>query len=154
MFRYVSLFSGIGGFEHAFNAAGGKMVAHAEIDKFAIQSYNSFFGEGLNLGDISKVDTSDIPDHDILTGGFPCQAFSVAGKRAGMAFKCDSCGFTDTISFNQYADRDFTCYDCFGDMSAVDGRGLMFFEIARVARDKQPAVVIMENVRASQHERE
>lgn len=76
-----------------------------------------------------------------------CQTFSVAGKRAGMAYVCRDCEHEQTISFNQYADRDFVCESCGGVVEAVDGRGLLFFEVARVARDKQPKVVLLENVK-------
>lgn len=81
-FRYVSLFSGIGGFEQALNALGGECVLASEIDKFARQSYAALYGHE-PAGDITKIYADDVPDHDVLVGGFPCQAFSVAGKRLG-----------------------------------------------------------------------
>lgn len=81
-FTYASLFSGIGGFEFGLNAVGGKCVFASEIDKFAVQSYTAIHGDEPH-GDISKIDIKDIPDHDILVGGFPCQAFSVAGNQLG-----------------------------------------------------------------------
>lgn len=81
-FKYVSLFSGIGGFEQALNTLGGECVLASEIDKFANQSYEALYGEP-TAGDITEIDAKDVPDHDLLVGGFPCQAFSVAGKRLG-----------------------------------------------------------------------
>lgn len=111
-FNYVSLFSGIGGFEQALNKLGGTCVLASEIDKFANQAYEVLYGKP-TAGDITKIDAKDIPDHDLLVGGFPCQAFSVAGKRLG---------FDDT-------------------------RGTLFFEVARIAREKQPKVILLENVK-------
>ncbi|MFH5182915.1 DNA (cytosine-5-)-methyltransferase [Paenibacillus sp. TAB 01] len=84
MFNYIELFAGIGGFRTAFDTVGGKCVFASEIDKYAAQSYKALYNGAPELhGDITKVDAHSIPDHDILLGGFPCQAFSVAGKRAG-----------------------------------------------------------------------
>lgn len=70
-FTYVSLFSGIGGFEQALNKLGGKCVFASEIDKFAAQAYEVLYGHK-PAGDITKIDAKDIPDHDLLVGGFPC----------------------------------------------------------------------------------
>ena len=111
-FKYVSLFSGVGGFEQALNKLGGKCVMASEIDKWANLAYETLYGHK-TVGDITKVNAEDVPDHDLLTAGFPCQSFSVAGKRLG---------FEDT-------------------------RGTLFFEMARIAKAKQPKVILAENVK-------
>src|SRR5690625_4845236 len=111
-FTYASLFSGIGGFEQALNKFGGECVFSSEIATFAAQAYEALYSDK-PAGDITKIDAKDIPDHDLLVGGFPCQAFSLAGKRKG---------FEDT-------------------------RGTLFFDVARVAKEKQPKVVWIENVK-------
>src|SRR5690625_3320133 len=72
-FNYVSLFAGIGGFEQALNKLGGKCVFSSEIDKFAAQAYEALYGDKPS-GDITKINAKDIPEHDLLVGGFPCFA--------------------------------------------------------------------------------
>lgn len=111
-FKYVSIFSGIGGFEQALNGLGGLCVMASEIDKYAEQAYQALYGHA-TVGDIQKVNAEDVPDHDVLVGGFPCQSFSVAGKRGGFE----------------------------------DARGTLFFDIARIAAEKQPKVILAENVK-------
>lgn len=83
--RVVSLFSGIGCFEEGLRLANipHRVVFASEIDKFAQQSYGANFDSSVLIGDITKVNEKDIPDHDLLVGGFPCQAFSIAGQRKG-----------------------------------------------------------------------
>ncbi len=113
--RVASLFSGIGGFELGIKQAkipGTVLVFSSENNKFAKQIYEKNFGVEPH-DDIRKINTKDIPEHDLLVGGFPCQTFSMSGKRAG--------------------------FD--------DARGTLFFEIARIARDKRPEVLLLENVR-------
>lgn len=81
-FSFIDLFAGIGGIRIAFERFGGECVFTSEWDKFAQQTYEANFGERPN-GDITKIDVKDIPNHDILLGGFPCQAFSVCGDQKG-----------------------------------------------------------------------
>lgn len=113
--KYLSLFSGIGGFEVGIQNSNIEMecVSYAEIDKYAASIYARHFPGHKNLGDVTKIKTEELPDFDLLVGGFPCQAFSVAGKRGG---------FDDT-------------------------RGTLFFEIARVLKDKRPKYFLLENVK-------
>lgn len=100
--RYFSMFSGIGGFELGIQKVGAKSkdstndtsaasqhsfsplcVGYSEIDKYAIKVYERRFNGHRNYGDATKINPGELPDFDLLVGGFPCQAFSVAGKRKG-----------------------------------------------------------------------
>jgi DNA (cytosine-5)-methyltransferase 1 len=84
--KYFSMFSGIGGFELGIQQAlGGKAecVGFSEVDKHAISIYSKHFKEHKNYGDATKINTQELPKFDLLVGGFPCQAFSIAGKRRG-----------------------------------------------------------------------
>ncbi len=81
-FTFIDLFAGIGGMRIAFQNLGGKCVFSSEIDEQAQKTYSINFGD-IPAGDITKIDENDIPNHDVLVGGFPCQAFSIAGKRGG-----------------------------------------------------------------------
>jgi DNA (cytosine-5)-methyltransferase 1 len=81
-FRFIDLFARIGGFRLALENHGGECVFSSEIDKKARDTYFSNFHDE-PAGDICGVDAKSIPDHDILCGGFPCQAFSMAGKKKG-----------------------------------------------------------------------
>ena len=81
-FLFIDLFAGIGGIRIPFQEQGGKCVFSSEWDKFSQKTYFANFGE-IPAGDITKIDASDIPDFDILLGGFPCQPFSQAGLHKG-----------------------------------------------------------------------
>lgn len=81
-FRFIDLFAGIGGIRLPFQELGGDCVFSSEWDKFAQQTYTRNFGE-LPHGDITKIAAQDIPAHDVLLAGFPCQAFSQAGLKQG-----------------------------------------------------------------------
>lgn len=83
-FTFIDLFAGIGGIRRPFQKLGGKCVFSSEIDKFAIQTYEANWNETPS-GDITKIDEKEIPKFDILLAGFPCQAFSMAGKRKGFS---------------------------------------------------------------------
>lgn len=111
--KYVSLFAGIGGFDLALDRLGHTCVYVNEWDKYAAQTYEKNFNKRPDTTDITAVKTSEIPDHDILVGGFPCQAFSIAGRRQG---------FNET-------------------------RGTLFFDVARILKDKRPRYFILENVK-------
>ena len=81
-YKFIDLFAGLGGFRLALESLGAECVYSNEWDKFAQQVYEQNFGE-IPEGDITKVDEKTIPAHDIVCAGFPCQAFSISGKRKG-----------------------------------------------------------------------
>jgi len=88
-FKFIDLFAGIGGIRLGFESAGGHCVFSSEFDEEACKTYEANFGEHPS-GDITKIDAKKIPDFDILLGGFPCQAFSIIGKKEG--FDNETCG--------------------------------------------------------------
>ena len=83
-FRFIDLFAGIGGIRIPFQELGGKCVFSSEWDQFAQKTYRVNYGE-IPQGDITQIETSEIPDFDILLAGFPCQPFSSAGLKKGFA---------------------------------------------------------------------
>jgi DNA (cytosine-5)-methyltransferase 1 len=115
------LFCGIGGFRIAFERAGGRCVFSSDYDKFSQQTYEANFGERPH-GDIHSVAVADIPTHDILCGGFPCQPFSIAGvsKKLSLGRKH---GFEDVK------------------------QGNLFFSIADILDFHRPAAFVLENVK-------
>jgi DNA (cytosine-5)-methyltransferase 1 len=123
-FSFIDLFAGIGGFRMAFEGAGGRCVYSSEWDKFARRTYSTNFGapEDEIGGDITKVESSDIPHHDVLLGGFPCQPFSLAGvskkNSLGRAH-----GFDDPT------------------------QGTLFFHIKRILDHHRPQAFVLENVK-------
>jgi len=81
-YKFIDLFAGIGGFHYALKSFGAECVFASEIDKKASETY--YINHDLMpKGDITKINEKDIPKHDILCGGFPCQAFSISGKQKG-----------------------------------------------------------------------
>ena len=121
LFKFIDLFAGIGGIRLAYQNLGGKSVFTSEIDNFAKKTYEINFGE-VPFGDITKINENDIPDHDLLLAGFPCQPFSIAGvsKKASLGREH---GFKDTT------------------------QGTLFFDIARILDVKKPKAFMLENVK-------
>ncbi|MBI9989001.1 DNA (cytosine-5-)-methyltransferase [Escherichia coli] len=112
-YRMIDLFAGIGGTRLGFHQTNAvNVVFSSEWDKFAQKTYHANYGDFPD-GDITKIDEKDIPDHEILVGGFPCVAFSQAGLKKG---------FNDT-------------------------RGTLFFDIARIIKEKKPHAFLLENVK-------
>ena len=120
-FTFVDLFAGIGGMRIAFEKNGGKCVFSSEWNKFSQQTYEANFGDVPN-GDITKIDASEVPDHDILVGGFPCQPFSIAGVSKKKSLNRPH-GFED------------------------ETQGTLFFDICRIIKEKQPEAFLLENVK-------
>lgn len=85
-FTFIDLFAGIGGFRLAMQDQGGECVFTSEWDEAAKKTYSTNYAE-YPFGDITKIDPKEIPDFDVLTGGFPCQPFSSIGKREGFEHK-------------------------------------------------------------------
>lgn len=83
-FKFIDLFAGIGGIRQAFEGHGGKCVFSSEWDNWCRKTYLENFGE-IPHGDINEIKPSEIPDHEILAAGFPCQPFSIAGYRRKIA---------------------------------------------------------------------
>lgn len=81
--KFLELCAGIGGFRQALENLGCECVGYSEIDKHAIKLYSAFFNDERNFGDVTKIEAEKLPDFELLVGGFPCQAFSIAGKRGG-----------------------------------------------------------------------
>ncbi len=118
---FIDLFAGIGGFRIAFERAGCKCVFSSEWDTYAQQTYLANHGEQ-PAGDITQTHTQMIPDHDVLTAGFPCQPFSIAGVTKHNALG-NAHGF------------------------AHDTQGTLFFDVARIIAAKQPRAFVLENVK-------
>ena len=121
-FTFIDLFAGIGGMRIAYERAGGKCVYSSEWNKYSQQTYKANFGDEPD-GDITKVDAEkDIPDHDILVAGFPCQPFSIAGvsKKQSMG---RATGFEDKT------------------------QGTLFFDVCRILKAKRPKAFMLENVK-------
>lgn len=81
-FSFIDLFAGIGGIRIAFESQGGNCVFTSEWDKFAQQTYEANYGD-MPHGDLTQIQAKDVPPHDIVLGGFPCQPFSNAGLKRG-----------------------------------------------------------------------
>ena len=122
-FTFIDVFAGIGGMRLGFERNQGRCVYTCEWDRFSQQTYAANFPAGEEIaGDIRNVRTSDVPQHDLLLAGFPCQPFSLAGVS-----KKNSLGRP-----HGFAD---------------EAQGTLFFDIARILRDHRPAAFLLENVK-------
>lgn len=147
VYTAASMFAGIGGICLGFKEAGARLVWANEIDKYACMTYRENFGpDYLVEEDIRKINEHEIPDFDILTGGWPCVAFSVAGRRNGMHYKCEECRTEHLVTFEEYIEG-AVCPECGGKTNPKDDRGTLFYDIIRVLRAKQPKAFLLENVK-------
>jgi len=122
-FTFADLFAGIGGFRIAFESVGGSCVFTSEWDGYCQKTYRANFDCPHPIeGDISLVDAEDIPEHDVLVGGFPCQPFSIAGVSKKNALNMP---------------HGFEC----------ETQGTLFFEIARIIKSRRPQAFLLENVK-------
>jgi DNA (cytosine-5)-methyltransferase 1 len=122
-FKFIDLFAGIGGIRLAFERVGGECVYTSEWDTFAQKTYGVNYGLSHPIdGDITEIDAKDIPSHDVLLAGFPCQPFSIAGVSKKNALG-KAHGFSD------------------------ETQGTLFFDLARIIQEKKPKAFLLENVK-------
>ena len=122
-FTFIDLFAGIGGLRKAMTSAGGRCVFTSEWDTFAQKTYHANFPDNRPIaGDIREVDAADIPEHDVLVAGFPCQPFSIAGVSKKNALGRLH-GFQD------------------------ETQGTLFFDVLRILMHHRPAAFLLENVK-------
>lgn len=122
-FSFIDLFAGIGGIRAGFEKNGGVCVFTSEWNEYSQKTYRANYPDGHDIaGDITKVTACDIPDHDVLLAGFPCQPFSIAGVS-----KKNSLGRA----------HGFACKT----------QGTLFFDVARIIEAKRPKAFLLENVK-------
>ncbi len=122
-FTFIDLFAGIGGLRTAFESVGGECLFTSEWDTWAQKTWRANFPGGHDVhGDITRVQIGDIPDHDVLLAGFPCQPFSIAGVSKKNALG-RAHGFLDLT------------------------QGTLFFDVARIIAAKKPQAFLLENVK-------
>ncbi|EIJ81806.1 cytosine-specific DNA-methyltransferase [Bacillus methanolicus PB1] len=145
-YTVASLFAGIGGIDLGFEQAGAEIVWANEFDKNACTTYRENFNHTLIEEDIRKVHEYEMPDVDILTAGWPCVAFSIAGRQHGMKYQCLDCQHEHTVSYDEYING-AVCPQCGGHTEAKDPRGTLFYDVIRFIRAKQPKAFLLENVK-------
>lgn len=122
-FRFIDLFAGIGGLRRGFEALGGRCVFTSEWDKYSQLTYRANYDCDHEIaGDITKINAADIPEHDVLLAGFPCQPFSIAGVS-----KKNALGRL----------HGFAC----------EAQGTLFFDVARIIEHHKPKAFLLENVK-------
>ena len=134
-FTFTEFCSGIGGFRIGLEGIGGKTLLSSEIDKYAIQTYKHWFNED-SEGDLFNFNPKDIPHHDILTAGFPCQPFSVAGVVSNRHWD-------KTKAKDQKKGTGFK----YNDNAEGGDQGQIFYGLLDIIKKKRPRATILENVR-------
>lgn len=117
--KVLSLFSGCGGLDKGFSDAGYDIVWANDFDKYAVETYNTNFENKAVLGDINKIEIEELPDFDVLIGGFPCQPFSMMGKERG---------FEDTRGTLFFRIAEIIKY--------------------KISKNRKPKAIVLENVRS------
>lgn len=122
-FRFIDLFAGIGGMRKGFEAVGGKCIFTSEWDSYAQLTYRANFPDDHEIaGDITQIEAAEVPEHDLLVAGFPCQPFSLAGVSKKNSLGREH-GFLDKA------------------------QGTLFFDVLRVLKHHRPAAFLLENVK-------
>ena len=123
-FTFIDLFAGIGGLRRGFDTIGGKCIFTCEWDRYCQETYRANFRNDTHMicGDIRTVNETDVPVHDVLLAGFPCQPFSIAGVSKKNALN---------------RPHGFAC----------EAQGTLFFEVARIIKHLQPKAFVLENVK-------
>ena len=123
-FTFIDLFAGIGGLRRGFETIGGKCIFTSEWDKYSQKTYRANFPDDEHeiAGDITQIKEQDIPPHDVLLAGFPCQPFSIAGVSKKNALN---------------RPHGFAC----------ETQGTLFFDVERIIQHHRPRVFLLENVR-------
>ncbi len=122
-FTFIDLFAGIGGMRRGFEAIGGECVFTSEYNKYAVETYRENYSCNHEIaGDITEIDAADIPPHDVLLAGFPCQPFSIAGVSKKNALNMP---------------HGFRC----------ESQGTLFFDLARIIAYHRPYAFVLENVK-------
>ena len=119
-FKFIDLFCGIGGFHLAMESLGGECVYACDIDEDCRKTYETNYGLKPD-GDITKLDPSELPAFDVLCGGFPCQAFSKAGKRLGFADETKGTLFFDVERIMAYCKPKYALLENVRNLASHDG---------------------------------
>lgn len=145
-YTVASLFAGIGGIDLGFQQAGADVIWANEMDYNACITYRHNFNHTLIEEDVRNIKEENMPETDIITAGWPCVAFSIAGRRQGMQYQCQECHYEHSVTYDEYING-AACPQCGGYTAAKDPRGTLFFDIIRFINAKKPKAFLLENVK-------